>query len=109
MKKVMILLFGLISFLLAESRYPVPIIPFQLTYDEIYPHTPTNYLPQGLVIVEFTINSEGHVIDPIIEKNKFDFKVNNIILDKIKETKYTPATQNGRPIEVRYTFPIQFK
>ena len=58
--------------------------------------------------VEFIIDTSGNVINPII-RDTFDISLNSVVLDKVKQTKYTPALQNGRPVAIRYTLPILFK
>ena len=62
----------------------------------------------GRIEVEFEIDESGNVINPVIV-DTFDVSLNDVVIDKIKRTKYTPALQNGRPVRVRYRMPIRFK
>jgi len=53
-------------------------------------------------------DERGEVEDPVI-KDTFNINLNEVVLDKLKETSYYPATQNGRPVRIKYTLPIVFK
>ena len=35
--------------------------------------------------------------------------LNEVVLDKVRQTKYEPALQNGRAVRVKYQLPILFK
>ena len=86
------------------TSLPKPIIPFELSYYDIRKEI------KGMqrIEVEFIIDTSGKVINPII-RDTFDISLNSVVLDKVKQTKYTPALQNGRPVAIRYTLPILFK
>ena len=90
-----------------ENQYPKPKIPFELTYSDIREKIHTQY-EGGKVLVEFYINKKGQVEEPIVI-DTFDISFNSIILDKVRQQKYHPALQNGRPVKVRYSLPIVFK
>ena len=90
-----------------RSRYPQAKKPFHLTYEDIRDTIDINKLP-GKVLVEFYIDEHGRVVDPIVI-DSFLNRINAVVIDKLKETEYHPATQNGRAITVRYTLPIVFK
>ena len=62
----------------------------------------------GQVIVEFIINKEGMVIKPNIV-DTFNITFNDVILDKVRQMRFTPPIQNGEAISVRYKLPITFK
>ena len=86
-----------------ESRQPIPKIGFELKENEI----PAVYR-SGKIIVEFFVNESGKVEDPVV-KDSFNVALNDVVLDKIRQTEYFPALQNGRPVKVKYLLPIQFK
>ena len=50
----------------------------------------------------------GEVENPVIV-DTFNLSLNDVILDKVRQSKYYPALQNGRPVKVKYTLPITFK
>lgn len=87
-----------------ESRLPIPKKEFNLQSHEL----PSKGKVFGTVKVEFTVDEEGLVNDAII-LDTFNVTYNNVILDKVKQTQYFPAIQNGRPVRVRYQLPIVFK
>ena len=86
------------------TSLPKPIIPFELSYYDIRKEI------KGMqrIEVEFVIDELGNVINPII-RDTFDISLNDVVLDKVRLTKYTPALQNGKPVAIRYTLPIIFK
>ena len=88
-----------------QTQQPVPIIPFELYYDDI----PTDIKRlSGQIKVEFDINENGDVENPYVT-DTFNIQLNSVVIDKIKQAKYQPARQNGRPVRVRFQLPIQFK
>ena len=64
--------------------------------------------PSGEIIVEFDINEEGKVENPVI-RDAFDVRLSDTIIDKVLMLDFKPALQNGRPVRVRYKLPILFK
>jgi len=112
MKKLLTILF-IVNVLLAKSPYvlkeshpPRPIKTFDLSYQELNLITYTNQI--GNVIVEFVISKDGKVVQPEIV-DTFNITFNDVILDKVRQMKFTPPIQNGEPVEVRYKLPIAFR
>ena len=112
MKQLLAILFSM-NVLLAESPFvlkqshpPKAIKSFNLSYQELNLITYTNQI--GNVIVEFVISKEGKVVQPEIV-DTFNITFNAVILDKVRQMKFTPPLQNGEPVEVRYKLPIAFK
>ena len=104
MKRLICLL--LLSSLMA-NEYPKAIKPFELSYEDIEPHI-LSVSKLGRITLEFFINENGDVEEPVI-KDSFNVRLNQVVIDKVKQTKYIPALQNGRPIRVKYHLPIVFK
>lgn len=90
-----------------KSRQPEPIQRFELSYWDIREHIHGLY-PQGRIEVAFEVTESGHVENPIIV-DTFNVSLNDVVIDKIKQTHYLPALQNGIPVRVRYKLPILFK
>lgn len=94
-----------------RSQYPEPITPFQLTYSDIkelsYKQTPNEML-RGIVRIEFEIDKQGNVINPLI-LDTFDISLNDLVLERVRKSKYHPAMQNGVPVIVKYELPIKFQ
>ncbi|MGA9294891.1 MAG: TonB family protein [Ignavibacteriaceae bacterium] len=63
---------------------------------------------QGKVIVLAVIDKNGNVIDAQIAKSLFP-QLDKIALDAVKQTKFIPGRQRGKPVKVRMTIPITFK
>ena len=89
----------------SKNQFPKPIKPFTLEYSDLPPNT-SNI--KGSVLVQFDIDENGDVIKPLIV-DTFNMAFNDVILNKVKQTKYEPALQNGEPVEVNYRLPILFK
>ncbi len=87
-----------------ESRRPIPKKEFNLESHELPPVGETF----GTIRVVFTVDEKGLVDDAVI-LDTFNVSYNDVILDKVKQTQYFPAIQNGRPVRVRYELPIVFK
>ena len=89
------------------NEYPKAIKPFELSYEDIEPRI-LSVSKLGRITLEFFINENGDVEEPVI-KDSFNVRLNQVVIDKVKQTKYIPALQNGRPIRVKYHLPIVFK
>ena len=99
------------NLLYGESHEPVVVKPFDLSYEDFeqYPSVIETILNTGGdVLVMFVIDEHGLVVDPEII-NSFDIFIDKVVIDKVKQIKFKPALQNGRPIKVRYSLPILFK
>ena len=103
----------LITTLVAESKgsrpitvEPKPIVPFQLSYEDI-PMIEKLDL-RGSVLIQFTIDEHGKVIKPEIV-DSFTKMLDNVVIEKVMSLKFAPALQNGVPVKVRYSLPILFK
>ena len=90
-----------------NQQFPQPIMPFELTYDDVM--GVVDYIhPSGRMSVSFFINEEGEVEQPQII-DTFNVKLNDVVIDKGRQTKYKPALQNGIPVKVKYHLPIVFE
>ena len=95
----------LLGTLVAEDNsLPKEIVPFELYAHEL----PIIHDVVGKVLVTFIIDEEGNVSQAEI-LDSFNVKLNDVVLDKVRQTKYKPAVQNGRAVRVKYQLPIVFK
>lgn len=62
---------------------------------------------EGRVVVQFTITEKGNVIDPVVVRG-IGGGCDEEAIRVIKEAKFKPGMQRGRPVKVRYTIPIKF-
>jgi len=88
-----------------QSNQPKAKVPFELSYYDIREKV---IREGGMINVEFEIDEEGNVINPTI-LDSFNVNLNDVVIDKVRQSKYHPATQNGRPVRVKYKLPIIFK
>ena len=82
--------------------------PFHLSYNDFDSKVHQENELIGDVIVRFIIDENGKVIQPEII-DTFNLVLNDVIIDKVKQMKFSPPLQNGRPVRVRYKLPIVFK
>tara|TARA_B100000287_G_C20071395_1_gene558584 strand:+ start:129 stop:380 length:252 start_codon:yes stop_codon:yes gene_type:complete len=80
--------------------------PFHLTYDDISEIDTTEL--KGKVLVKFTVDENGRIIEPYII-DTFNIALNDAIINRVMAIKFEPARQNGRPVKVNYQLPILFK
>ena len=88
-----------------STSLPKEIVPFELYAHEL-PIIHNVY--EGKVLVSFIIDQEGNVRKAEIV-DSFNVALNEVVLDKVRQTKYRPALQNGKAVEVMYQLPILFK
>lgn len=62
---------------------------------------------EGRVIVQFTITERGTVINPVVVRG-IGGGCDEEAVRAIKEARFKPGMQRGRPVKVRYTIPINF-
>ena len=87
-----------------NSQPPKEVVPFELYAHEL----PFIHDVVGKVLVTFIIDEEGNVSRAEII-DSFNVNLNDVVLDKVRQTKYQPAIQNGRAVSVKYQLPIVFK
>ncbi len=64
---------------------------------------------QGRVIVQFVVNSDGSIVDPVVMKS-VDPYLDKEALRVVKSMpKWTPGEQRGKPVRVKFTLPVQFR
>ena len=62
----------------------------------------------GKVIIEILIDKNGDVSEAMVVKELFP-ELDIIALNAVKQSKFTPGMQRGKPVKVRMTIPIVFK
>tara|TARA_Y100001935_G_scaffold224416_1_gene200752 strand:+ start:160589 stop:161275 length:687 start_codon:yes stop_codon:yes gene_type:complete len=63
---------------------------------------------EGRVIVQFVISAQGEVLNPVVIRG-IGGGCDEEAIRAIKQAKFKPGLQRGRPVSVRYTLPITFK
>lgn len=62
---------------------------------------------EGRVVLQFVIDERGNVNDPVIIRG-IGGGCDEEALRAIKDAKFIPGMQRGRPVKVRYSMPITF-
>lgn len=73
-----------------------------------YPEDARNKGTEGEVLVSFTINEDGRVASMQILESPSPSLGMEALRVLAKSPKWTPGTIGGKPVKVRYTFPINF-
>lgn len=73
----------------------------------VYPEIAKQANIQGRVYVQFIVNEKGEVEDPVILRG-IGGGCDEEAIRVIKEAKFSPGLQRGRPVRVRYSLPIIF-
>ena len=99
------LAFAFITPAFAQSKVepPVPVrtvapdYPDQLKRDGL----------SGVVVVKCTIDVQGNVAEPVVEKSS-NAGFEQPALEAIKKWKFKPAKEDGNPVAKRVSIPIKF-
>jgi protein TonB len=97
------LLMALPAFAQTKSEPPVPV----RTVAPDYPAELRREGVSGIVMVKCTIDEQGNVTEPTIEKssnNAFEQPA----LAALKKWKFKPAKQDGAPVAMKVSIPIKF-
>jgi len=73
-----------------------------------YPREALKKLIGGEVVLEALIDKEGNVIDAKVIEGEHEI-LNNAAIDAVKQWKYEPYKENGKPKKVRYKLTVDFK
>ena len=73
-----------------------------------YPEIARQARVSGRVIVQFIVDKEGNVVDPVVIRG-IGGGCNEEALRVVKLAKFIPGKQRGKPVRVRYALPITFK
>lgn len=63
---------------------------------------------EGRVVVQFIIDKEGHVRDPHVVRS-VGGGLDEAAIRAVEQVRFTPGMQRGRPVNVQYTIPVQFR
>lgn len=74
----------------------------------IYPELALKAGIEGRVIVQFVIDKNGNVVDPVVVRG-IGGGCDEEAIRAVKTAKFRPGLQRGRPVNVRYSLPITFK
>jgi TonB family protein len=76
----------------------------------VYPELARKARIQGVVIVEAVIDREGNVVRAkVLRSPGAHFGFDQAAIDAVKQWKFKPGTQNGKPVDVIFTLTVIFK
>lgn len=64
---------------------------------------------QGRVIIQFVVNRDGSVVDPVVVRSVDPYLDKEALRVISTMPKWTPGKQRGKPVRVKYTVPVQFR
>ncbi|NNG27960.1 MAG: energy transducer TonB [Ignavibacteriaceae bacterium] len=62
---------------------------------------------EGTVVIQAVVDKQGNIIDAFVKKS-LGGGLDEIALDAVKNTKFHPGKQRGKPVNVRISIPIKF-
>lgn len=96
------------DFFVAVEQMPVLKNGMKSIQEKIqYPEMAIKANIQGRVYVQFIVNEKGEVEDPVVLRG-IGGGCDEEALRVIKQAKFSPGLQRGRPVRVRYSLPIIF-
>lgn len=115
MKKLILLIFGLVlsfsTFAMTKPKFcnkdPNTFATW-VTERLVYPETARKNHTQGMVIVQFTVNAVGKVINTKILKSVDAILDKEVLRVVSMSPKWQPAKWRGESVETHYTLPIKF-
>lgn len=64
---------------------------------------------QGRVIVQFVVNKDGTIVDPVVVRSVDPYLDKEALRVVRTMPKWKPGMQRGKPVRVKYTVPVTFK
>ena len=73
-----------------------------------YPEFARRARIEGQVVVQFVVDERGNVVDPVVLRSPNDL-LSEAALKAVRESRFTPGQQRGRPVKVRFAVPVTFR
>ncbi len=105
LSSVLLLSLALVAPLRADTKAEPPV-PVRTVPPE-YPAELRRDGVSGLVMVKCTIDEQGNVVDPQVEKSS-NGAFEKPAVDALKKWKFKPAKQDGAPVAIKVSIPIKF-
>ena len=74
----------------------------------IYPEMAQRVGIEGQVVVQFVVDERGNVVDPVVLRSPSEL-LSEAALAAVRESRFTPGQQRGRPVKVRFAVPVTFR
>jgi protein TonB len=73
------------------------------------PHDSISKLPEESTEVSFTVGADGSVKDVSVAKSSGDTALDQIGVDCVTKWRFSPASRDGQPVEVRGSTKFDWK
>ena len=73
-----------------------------------YPELARLFGLEGQVVVQFVVDEAGAVVDPVVLRSP-DELLSEAALEAVRAVRFTPGSQRGRPVKVRFAVPVTFR
>lgn len=73
-----------------------------------YPEEARRAGAEGQVVVQFVVDERGQVVDPVVLRSADD-RLSDAALEAVRDSRFTPGMQRGRPVKVRFSVPVTFR
>src|SRR5690606_16494740 len=94
------------EFIPVAEHMPAPIGGMEAIYRKVtYPDIARQAGIEGRVVLQFIVDERGNVINPIVLRG-IGGGCDEAALEAIKDIKFTPGLQRGRPVKVQFQLPI---
>ena len=74
-----------------------------------YPSIAAENGVQGRVIVQFVVNKDGSIVDPVVLRSVDPYLDKEAIRVVKSMPKWKPGEQRGKPVRVKFTLPVMFR
>ena len=97
----------IIDFLPSEDQ-PTPIGGMSTIHEKVYYTEIAKRIElEGTVVIQAVVDKQGNIIDAFV-KIGIGGGLDEVALDAVKNTKFHPGMQRGKPVNVRISIPIKF-
>ncbi len=97
-----------LEYFIAVEEMPTIIGGMDALYDVLeYPDLARRAGVEGRVVVQFIIDEEGNVLNPQVIRG-VGAGLDEAAVEAIKQLRFNPGRQRGRPVAVQYTIPVTF-
>ena len=91
------------------ERMPEPRGGMDAIYRRVkYPEIARKAGIEGRVVLQFIVDERGNVVNPIVIRG-IGGGCDEAAIDAIRDVKFTPGMQRGRPVKVQFQLPIVFR
>lgn len=101
----LLLVCGFAAVAFAQSKLEPPV-PVRMVKPDVPEHLRKTGAV-GIVVVKCTVDEQGNVIDPEVQKST-NPDLDQSAVDAVKKWKFKPAKQDGNPVAKKVSIPIKF-